>query len=375
MSDIPSADRVDFLVELLLVQNNLLDGSIAPISGVADLASKYSDQGIAYIAEHGDDQQAILEQLFRGSYDIDDLHEVISNIALYADKIDGDLNTTSILVLPYIEEIQKLTSEDTIDHDALFREIAKLGGVAQTSEIINSISGEDRNDNDIAQFDASLRAMSIIAMNIAEENNVDINIALEELQQEFTVENNSYSMVNQSINNAERNNVSFRSQTSDLVAQARGEEFFSDLENWTRRLTIFADRDDRVPLVPAVKLMLDERDNGNPDFEIALGRNEKLIEGLWNSAKIEDVEKSFLGIEYTGKTDLADETAEFSEYFTAVKAFFEKHGTLEGAEEMFKYDSSNVLSAIENDAIAPSVEEKQNLTVMCTVIPNTPPQI
>lgn len=413
MSDIPSSDRASILTELLVIQNNMLDGNIMPVSSMVDAAYNISDQGAVYIAEHGDNQQAILEQVFRGSYNVDDLHGVIANAVHYADNIDGDLNTTSILMLSRIEEIQRLTSEQPIDHSALFKEVATLGVVAQTSELMNSVSGmvasEDRNDSDIAQFNANMQAMSVIAMNIAQENGVDIPQVMEDVQQEMGVDSTAPSSPASSVSNLEEpdapkatrslrptgslsdedraqlldkiadryetndnpsNSISKASasidKASDSIAEANTAMFFSKLENWTRRLIIFADRDDRINIAPAVEAMLEERGNNNSDFEIAFGRNEKLIEGLWDSAKIEDVEKSFLGFKYTGKTDLGDELAEFSEYYTAANSYFDKHGTLEGAEEMFKYDSHDVLNAIENGNIAPPVAEGHNPTAMAT---------
>lgn len=444
MPDIRSADRASILTELILMQNNLIDGNITPASSTIDAAYNISDLGAEYIAEHGDNQQEILEQVFHGSYGLDDLHGVIKNAVYYAGHIDGDLNTASILMLSHMEEIQQLTSEQPIDHSALFKEVAKLGVVAQASELMNSVSGivssEDRNHDDIAQFNANLQAMSVIVLNIAQENGVDIHMALRDVQQELSVGNNTaeaepvlqpenrfsfkryvdepvekrslrptgalsgedrsqlldeiggrYDMdspqVTDTSANSEQLGASFlkdlEKTLSDTASELRNDSIRSgagpygyfnlwtvsklqDIEevkgHWSTKSFknsteewLHGDKRPNIQLDDAIK------QDEHADFRMAIGQNLELQERLINSITLQEPDYDDLRQQWIGVVD-----------------YYEKYGTLSGAESIMDIDAEHIKLAIENGSIHPPenmVSDTAPTVIGKTLVTYSGPQI
>ena len=184
---IPSADRANLLTDfMLLIQPSaLLNGTFNPIE-IVKTALGFSEEGKNCLVQYGDNHEEIMQELLNGSYSLDDLHNVISDLTVHADNIDGNMNMTSIAILSHTGEIQQLSSRDPVDHNALFKEVIELGIAAQTANILGPITtSSDRDPADVSKFQANMLAMSIIAMNIAEDNGVNVQNAMNELQTEM----------------------------------------------------------------------------------------------------------------------------------------------------------------------------------------------
>ncbi len=188
MSDLTSADRLVVLTEMLTSMSGNGLGNIGQLPRVSEILEKMSPEGIEILGSYAGEIDQIAEEALRGSYDVNDLKMAISNLITQADDVDGNVNNISIMIASRVPIIEEFTSAEDVDHKALFQEVLKVGLSASAGDLMNIALGNrpqgEQGALEISEFQGGLQAMMVVAMNVAQDNGVDVEQAMKEVQEQ-----------------------------------------------------------------------------------------------------------------------------------------------------------------------------------------------
>ncbi len=192
MSDFTSADRLAMLSEVLTYMNGVMSGNISQFPRISKILENMSPEGIETLKNYADKidgafkPEQVFEDALHGSYDLNDLKITLSNLLKEANDVDGDLNNISLAVKSHMPNIEALASADTVDHKALFQEVFKTLALAAVGDVANFVRGNrptgEQGALEVSEYKGSFYATMIVAANIAKENGVDVDKAIQELQ-------------------------------------------------------------------------------------------------------------------------------------------------------------------------------------------------
>nr|WP_281722619.1 hypothetical protein [Nitrosomonas nitrosa] len=433
-SQIPSADRATLLTDMLLMLNNLGNGipysPIDTLGATAHLSPKITQK----LSNYGNDPAQIMQEVLHGSYSVDDLHTAISNLIQSVDKIDGNMNTTSIAILSHTGAIQQLSQQESLDHTSLFKEVAKLSLAAQAADTFNAVrSSGERVPADVSEFNANMQTVAIIGMSIATENGVNVDNVVNGLKREFKAEMKAQETkpaikTPSSENGQHGHYLSFKKepkkhdekegeirslrpknhtfdeglQNKDRAPkmQDSSDKFFNEVQKRLDRLVFQNGLLERFPfrrlpwdnamektegLIKELKKEVTEFGSSEliKDLRGKILSNPALRGKLLDSLEDKHDERGTLGHYYqdhAGNTHwmfsrserIADIISDFRGYVTALHAYNRQHNTLDGAEKLLEMDASKALEAVENKTIVPPSNTGVEPMVVST--PSTPPK-
>jgi hypothetical protein len=125
----------------------------------------------------GEDVPEDLDYTLRSGYGIEDLQNAVSNVVTELADIDPE---SSAKMLPHLERIHELTSQESVDYNAVIKEALKACAVAVYPSVLDKV-----HDTERAESIGAIMAANAVVMDIAEANGVDVSKFMEELQQEF----------------------------------------------------------------------------------------------------------------------------------------------------------------------------------------------